>query len=177
MQPVHGILASQVSQYFQQSRWKELEDLYRDVLKEDEPDARRAFRRSPPRLGANVPDRRISCPAVAQPYRRRPLHKFPPFDDEVRCCRSCSPWPVIAPDRKGGSGARPRLKTCISGGNSSPRQVSQRQCKDGVGKTPHRGSCSQAPQPNLQLVSVLWSRIALWCCKLRREARKCTASS
>ena len=52
-------------QYFQQSRWKELEDLYRDVLKEDEPDARRAFRRSPPRLGANVPDRREVVQAVA----------------------------------------------------------------------------------------------------------------
>jgi tetratricopeptide (TPR) repeat protein len=44
MQPVHGILASQVGQYFQQGRWEELEHLYRDALKEDEADARSAFR-------------------------------------------------------------------------------------------------------------------------------------
>jgi tetratricopeptide (TPR) repeat protein len=44
MQPDHGVLASQVSQYFQQGRWEELERLYRDALKEDEADARSAFR-------------------------------------------------------------------------------------------------------------------------------------
>jgi hypothetical protein len=44
MQPAHGILAGQVSQYFQQGRWEELERLYRDALKEDEADARSAFR-------------------------------------------------------------------------------------------------------------------------------------
>ena len=44
MQPAQGILANEVSQYFQQGRWKELEDLYREALKEDEADARSAFR-------------------------------------------------------------------------------------------------------------------------------------
>ncbi|MBW8879520.1 MAG: hypothetical protein JF614_31690 [Acidobacteria bacterium] len=44
MQPVHGILASQVSQYFQQGRWEELERIFRDALKEDAADARSAFR-------------------------------------------------------------------------------------------------------------------------------------
>jgi hypothetical protein len=44
MQPVHGIVAGQASQYFQQGRWEELERLYRDALKEDEADARSAFR-------------------------------------------------------------------------------------------------------------------------------------
>jgi hypothetical protein len=44
MQPAHGVIASQVSQYFQQGRWEELERLYREALKEDGADARSAFR-------------------------------------------------------------------------------------------------------------------------------------
>jgi hypothetical protein len=44
MQPVHGVFAGQVSNFFQQGRWEELETLYRDALKEDEADARSAFR-------------------------------------------------------------------------------------------------------------------------------------
>ena len=44
MQPDRGIQAQQASQLFHNGRWEELEELYRNALKEDPADARSAFR-------------------------------------------------------------------------------------------------------------------------------------